>query len=106
MLIFKRNKNFVILELNCIVFLFLFIEINIKVFKYFIKLNKLELSNWNLSQWSFLNFFILFVLFKELIIILKFLKVSFEMIFDIIWEMLNLKIVILSNNKILSLDLL
>lgn len=49
MLIFKRNKNFVILELNCIVFLFLFIEINIKVFKYFIKLNKLELSNWNLS---------------------------------------------------------
>lgn len=105
MLIFKRNKNFVILELNCIVFLFLFIEINIKVFKYFIKLNKLELSNWNLSQWSFLNFFILFVLFKELIIILKFLKVGFEMIFNIIWEMLNLKIVILSNNKILSLDL-
>lgn len=105
MLIFKRNKNFKILELNCIVFLFLFIEINIKVFKYFIKLNKLELSNWNLSQWSFLNFFILFVLFKELIIILKFLKVGFEMIFDIIWEMLNLKIVILSNNKILSLDL-
>lgn len=106
MLIFKRNKNFVILELNCIVFLFLFIEINIKVFKYFIKLNKLELSNWNLSQWSFLNFFILFVLFKELIIILKFLKVGFEMIFNIIWEMLNLIIVILSNNKILSLDLL
>lgn len=106
MLIFKRNKNFKILELNCIVFLFLFIEINIKVFKYFIKLNELELSNWNLSQWSFLNFFILFVLFKELIIILKFLKVGFEMIFDIIWEMLNLKIVILSNNKILSLDLL
>lgn len=106
MLIFKRNKNFVILELNCIVFLFLFIEINIKVFKYFIKLNELELSNWNLSQWSFLNFFILFVLFKELIIILKFLKVSFEMIFNIIWEMLNLIIVILSNNKILSLDLL
>lgn len=106
MLIFKRNKNFVILELNCIVFVFLFIEINIKVFKYFIKLNELELSNWNLSQWSFLNFFILFVLFKELIIILKFLKVSFEMIFDIIWEMLNLIIVILSNNKILSLDLL
>lgn len=106
MLIFKRNKNFKILELNCIVFLFLFIEINIKVFKYFIKLNKLELSNWNLSQWSFLNFFILFVLFKELIIILKFLKVGFEMIFDIIWEMLNLIIVILSNNKILSLDLL
>lgn len=105
MLIFKRNKNFVILELNCIVFLFLFIEINIKVFKYFIKLNKLELSNWNLSQWSFLNFFILFVLFKELIIIFKFLKVGFEMIFNIIWEMLNLKIVILSNNKILSLDL-
>lgn len=105
MLIFKRNKNFKILELNCIVFLFLFIEINIKVFKYFIKLNKLELSNWNLSQWSFLNFFILFVLFKELIIILKFLKVGFEMIFNIIWEMLNLKIVILSNNKILSLDL-
>lgn len=105
MLIFKRNKNFVILELNCIVFLFLFIEINIKVFKYFIKLNELELSNWNLSQWSFLNFFILFVLFKELIIILKFLKVGFEMIFNIIWEMLNLKIVILSNNKILSLDL-
>lgn len=105
MLIFKRNKNFKILELNCIVFLFLFIEINIKVFKYFIKLNELELSNWNLSQWSFLNFFILFVLFKELIIILKFLKVGFEMIFDIIWEMLNLKIVILSNNKILSLDL-
>lgn len=106
MLIFKRNKNFVILELNCIVFVFLFIEINIKVFKYFIKLNELELSNWNLSQWSFLNFFILFVLFKELIIILKFLKVGFEMIFDIIWEMLNLIIVILSNNKILSLDLL
>lgn len=106
MLIFKRNKNFKILELNCIVFLFLFIEINIKVFKYFIKLNELELSNWNLSQWSFLNFFILFVLFKELIIILKFLKVGFEMIFNIIWEMLNLKIVILSNNKILSLDLL
>lgn len=105
MLIFKRNKNFKILELNCIVFLFLFIEINIKVFKYFIKLNELELSNWNLSQWSFLNFFILFVLFKELIIILKFLKVGFEMIFNIIWEMLNLKIVILSNNKILSLDL-
>lgn len=106
MLIFKRNKNFKILELNCIVFLFLFIEINIKVFKYFIKLNELELSNWNLSQWSFLNFFILFVLFKELIIILKFLKVGFEMIFNIIWEMLNLKIVILGNNKILSLDLL
>lgn len=106
MLIFKRNKNFKILELNCIVFLFLFIEINIKVFKYFIKLNELELSNWNLSQWSFLNFFILFVLFKELIIILKFLKVGFEMIFGIIWEMLNLIIVILSNNKILSLDLL
>lgn len=106
MLIFKRNKNFKILELNCIVFLFLFIEINIKVFKYFIKLNELELSNWNLSQWSFLNFFILFVLFKELIIILKFLKVGFENIFNIIWEMLNLKIVILSNNKILSLDLL
>lgn len=105
MLIFKRNKNFKILELNCIVFLFLFIEINIKVFKYFIKLNELELSNWNLSQWGFLNFFILFVLFKELIIILKFLKVGFEMIFNIIWEMLNLKIVILSNNKILSLDL-
>lgn len=105
MLIFKRNKNFKILELNCIVFLFLFIEINIKVFKYFIKLNELELSNWNLSQWSFLNFFILFVLFKELIIILKFLKVGFENIFNIIWEMLNLKIVILSNNKILSLDL-
>lgn len=105
MLIFKRNKNFGILELNCIVFLFLFIEINIKVFKYFIKLNKLELSNWNLSQWSFLNFFILFVLFKELIIIFKFLKVGFEMIFNIIWEMLNLKIVILSNNGILSLDL-
>lgn len=105
MLIFKRNKNFKILELNCIVFLFLFIEINIKVFKYFIKLNKLELSNWNLSQWSFLNFFILFVLFKELIIIFKFLKVGFEMIFNIIWEMLNLIIVILSNNKILSLDL-
>lgn len=105
MLIFKRNKNFKILELNCIVFLFLFIEINIKVFKYFIKLNELELSNWNLSQWSFLNFFILFVLFKELIIIFKFLKVGFEMIFNIIWEMLNLKIVILSNNKILSLDL-
>lgn len=105
MLIFKRNKNFKILELNCIVFLFLFIEINIKVFKYFIKFNELELSNWNLSQWSFLNFFILFVLFKELIIILKFLKVGFEMIFNIIWEMLNLKIVILSNNKILSLDL-
>lgn len=101
---FKRNKNLATLELNCIAFLFPPTETNTKAFKYLIKLNKLELSNWNLSQWSSLNLSTLFAPFKESITTLKLSKVSFETIPDIIWEMPNLTTVILSNNKISSLD--
>lgn len=101
---FSKNMNLTTLKLNCIAFLFPPTQTNTNAFEYLIKLSVLDLSNWDLSQWSSLNISILFAPFKESITTLKLSKVGFETIPNIIWEMPNLNIVTLSNNKISSLD--